>query len=162
MSPNIEINNPNAWIGNNPWGLHMGRMIVGSKYYSGPRSPGVTDTVAENQYWFRRYRLEAISQLEEMLEDRMNTATFKRIIQPSLTLYYYKNDLEQDKTVKVSAILEMNRALSTPDSLKDAIPIPNSGDHVMGSYIVSKDLESVSREMRKFAVEKLRMKPINE
>ena len=94
------------------------------------------------------------------MESKMTKSTFEKIEQPCLTLYYYKNEKEQDPQVKVSAMLDMNSQLSTPDSLKVAVPIPNAGGHVLGSYIVSKDLESVSKEVRKFAVEQLRMKPV--
>jgi hypothetical protein len=99
--------------------------------------------------------------MEEMLEDKMKKSTFEKVKCPSLTLYYYKNEQEQDPTVKVSAMLEMNEQLGTPDSFKVAVPIPNAGFHVMGSYLVSKDLEAVHAEAKKFAVEKLGMKPVN-
>ena len=160
MSPNIAINNPNAWISNNPWGLQIARMVVGGKYNMPKTAPGVIDTSADSQYWNKKYRLEAVCQLQELLESKMNKSTFEKVKQPCLTLYYYKNENEQDTQVKVSAMLEMNSQLGTPDSLKVTVPIPNAGGHVLGSHVVSKDLESVSREVRKFAVEKLRMKPV--
>ena len=161
MSPNVAINDPAAWISNNPWGLQLARLVVGGNYNIPKVKPGV-DIKLSNQYWNDKYRLEAVCQLEELLEDKMNKATFEKVRQPCLTLYFYKNEQEQDPTVKVSAILEMNSRLSTPDSLKMAVPIPNGGGHVLGSYIVSKDIETVSNEVRKFAIEKLGMKPINE
>jgi hypothetical protein len=88
----------------------------------------------------------------------MNRDTFSKVKQPSLTVYYFKNELEQDPTVKVSAILEMNRELGTPDSLKVAVPVPEAGAHVVGSYLTSKDLKTVQMEMEKFAIGKLHMK----
>ena len=87
----------------------------------------------------------------------MNEETLKKIKQPSLTLYYYKNEKEQDFTVKVSAMLEMNKQLSTPDSLKIAVAIPNAGNHVLGSPLASKDVEGVYKEMEKFALVKLKL-----
>ena len=161
MSPNIAINDPAAWISNNPWGLQLARLVVGGNYNIPKVKPGV-DAKLNNQYWNDKYRLEAVCQLEELLEDKMNQRTFVKVKQPSLTLYYFKNEQEQDPTVKVSAILEMNGQLGTPDALKEAVPIPNGGGHVLGSYIVSKDIETVSGEVRKFAIEKLGMKPVNE
>ena len=124
-------------------------------------TPG-SDSLLDNRYWNHKYRLESVCQLEEMLESKMNKTTFEKVTCPSLTLYYYKNEKEQDPQVKVSAILEMNKELGTSDALKLAVPIPNAGGHVLGSYIVSKDLESVSGEAKKFAIEKLRMKPVHE
>ena len=154
LSPNVAINDPNAWLLNNPWGLQIARMVIGGDSRSFP-----PDSL-KDQYWNNPYRLEAVVQLEELLESTMTKETFGKIKCPSLSLYYYKNEKEQDPTVKVSAILDMNQQLGTPDELKSAIPIPNAGGHVIGSYIVSKDLESVSREVDKFAIEKLKLKPV--
>jgi esterase/lipase len=155
MSPNIAVNDPNAWLLNNPWGLQIARKVLGSNYQN------IQYDSARQIYWNGKYRLESLVQMEEMLEDRMSKSTFEKVQCPSLTLYYFKNEQEQDPTVKVSAMLEMNKQLGTPDSLKAAVPIPNAGFHVMGSYLVSKDLETVQAEAKKFAIEKLGMKPIN-
>lgn len=155
MSPNIAVNDPSAWLLNNPWGLQIARKVLGSDYQN------ISFDSARQIYWNGKYRLESLVQMEEMLEDKMNKSTFEKVKCPSLTLYYYKNEQEQDPTVKVSAMLKMNEQLGTPDSLKVAVPVPNAGFHVMGSYLVSKDLETVSAEAKKFAIEKLGMKPIH-
>ena len=160
MSPNIAINNPLAWIANNPWGLQIARLKLGSNYNITARSSG-SDSTLENRYWNHKYRLESVSQLQEMIENKMNKNTFAKVRQPALTLYYYRNEQEQDPQVMVSAMVEMNRQLSTPDSLKIMVAIPDAGGHVLGSYVVSKDIESVNAEVFKFAVEKLHMKPVD-
>ncbi|GAB1446189.1 hypothetical protein MASR2M41_19460 [Flammeovirgaceae bacterium] len=153
MSPNIEINDPSAFMLNNPWGLQVARMVIGSDYqeidYKPERLP----------YWNVKYRLESLTQLQELLEDKMNRKTFSRVTQPSLTLYYYKDEQHQDPTVKVSAILRMNEELGTPAALKEAIAIPDAGAHVIGSYLVSKDLKSVEKAINAFAEQKLGLKP---
>jgi len=151
MSPNMAINDPNAWLLNNPWGLQMARWVIGGKERSFPKDS------LKDKYWNNPYRLEAVTQLEELLEDKMNAATYSKIKCPSLTLYYYKNENEQDPVVKVSAMAEMNRQLATPDSLKKMVAIPNAGGHVLGSYLVSKDISAVEKAIEKFAVEKLKM-----
>jgi len=151
MSPNIAINDPNAWLANNPWGLQIARLVIGGKERSFPKDS------AKDKYWNNPYRLEAVVQLEELLEDKMNSETFSKVKCPSLTLYYYKNEKEQDPTVKVSAMIEMNKQLSTPDSLKEMVAIPNAGGHVLGSRIVSKDIPAVEMAAEKFAKEKLKM-----
>jgi esterase/lipase len=153
MSPNIAINDGNAWLLNNPWGLQIARLVIGGNSRSFPAD------AAKDQYWNNPYRMEAVVQLEELVEDKMNKATFEKVSCPSLTLYYFKNEEEQDPTVKVSAILEMNGQLGTPDDLKVATAVPNAGGHVLGSHVVSKDLESVGAAVEKFAVEILKMNP---
>ncbi|HRI78428.1 MAG TPA: hypothetical protein PLR06_02740 [Cyclobacteriaceae bacterium] len=156
MSPNVKINDPLAWIGNNHWGAQIGKMVKGESIYA------AGEDSLYNQYWSNPFRIEAAAELEEMVEDKMTAETFKKVKCPSLSLYYYNNEKQQDQTVAVKAIIEMNKQLGTPDSLKEAIAIPNAGDHVMGSYIKSKDLEGVQREIRKFAIEKLKLKPVSE
>jgi esterase/lipase len=156
MSPNIEINHPLNWIGNNPWGLQIARLVFGGKYYIAPKSDPEKD-----KYWYSSFRLEAATQLEELIEDKMTTETFQKVKCPSLTLYYYKNEKEQDQAVKVSAMLEMNKQLATPENLKEAVAIPNAGEHVIGCHLVSKDIPSVEAACEKFALDKLGMKKVD-
>jgi len=99
MSPNIEINDPNAWILNNHWGLQIARLVVGSKYRD------ITGRSAQyNQYWNTHYRLESAVALEELLETAMTNNTFNKVSQPTLVLYYYKDEQHQDNVVRVSAM----------------------------------------------------------
>ncbi|HYG01337.1 MAG TPA: alpha/beta hydrolase [Chryseosolibacter sp.] len=153
LSPNIAINNPAAFLLNDPWGLHIARMVMGGKY----RETGANNE--KSQYWNNKYRLESVVELQELVETTMTNSTFERIHQPTLTLYYYKNEDEQDPEVKVSAMLEMHDRLSTPADMKVAKAIPTAGAHVIGGSLVSKDVESVYREIREFATQKLAIKP---
>jgi pimeloyl-ACP methyl ester carboxylesterase len=154
-SPNIEINDPNAWILNNHWGLQIARLVKGGNY-NVPQD----DRPIYKQYWNKPYRLEAAVALEEMLETAMTESTFKKVTQPVLLLYYYKDETNQDKVVKVSAMKEMFTQLATDSTLKRAVALPNTGDHVMASPIKSKDVEAVESETKKFleAVIKLKAK----
>ncbi|MBS1508262.1 MAG: alpha/beta hydrolase [Bacteroidetes bacterium] len=151
MSPNIAINDPNAWLANNPWGLQIARLVIGGKERVFEKDS------LKDRYWNNPYRLESVTQLEELLEEKMNQETFAKIKCPSLTLYYFRNEKEQDPTVKVSAMLEMNQQLSTPADMKETVAIPNAGGHVLGSRVVSKDIPSVEDAVEKFAVEKLKL-----
>ncbi len=161
MSPNIAINDPLAFVANNPWGTQIARLVFDSKYNIKKPKPGA-DTVMDNRYWNNKYRLEAVSQLQELIESKMNNSEFEKVKAPSLTLYYYKDEQHQDPQVKVSAMLEMNEAISTPASMKEAVPIPNADAHVIGSKYTSKDVPAVFEAAKKFAIEKLGMKPIGE
>ncbi len=153
LSPNIAINDPNAWLLNNHWGLQIARLVKG-KYNT------AKDTTAiYRQYWYQRYRMESAVELEELIESTMKSSVFEKIKQPTLVLYYYKDDDHQDEVVKVSAMKRMFKQLGTPDSLKRLTPIPGAGDHVIGSYIKSKDYKSVEREAVSFLQEKLHMVP---
>lgn len=156
LSPNIRINNSAAFLLNDPWGLQISRLVMGSKY----NKTGISKESERWQYWNGIYRLEATVQLQELLESSMNAETFQQIHQPSLTLYYFKNEKEQDPQVKVSAMLEMHKQLATSDSLKVAIAIPSAEAHVLGNPKVSKDVARVYAEMVNFAVQKLHLTPL--
>lgn len=151
LSPNIAINDPNAWVLNNHWGLQIARLVKGNFNTS-------SDTTAVyKQYWYHRYRMESTVELEELLETSMKSSLFAKITQPVLLLYYYRDEDHQDDVVKVSAMLRMFRQLGTPDSLKRKIPVPGAGDHVIGSSIKSKDVNSVIEESSKFMDEVLKL-----
>ena len=154
LSPNIEINNPTAFLLNNPWGLQIARQVIGGDYQV------INYNEDRKRYWNDRYRIESITQLQELIETKMNRATFEKVKAPSLTVYYYKDEQHQDPTVKVSAMLEMNKQLGTPDDMKLTVPIPEAGAHVVGSYLVSKDLKSVEKAVNQFAERKLGMQPV--
>jgi hypothetical protein len=91
----------------------------------------------------------------------MTKETFQRVKQPSLTVYYYKSEEEQDTQVSVSAMLEMNEQLSTPHDLKVAANVPTAGAHPLGSSLASKDVDAVYAEIEKFAIEKLKLTKVN-
>jgi len=154
LSPNIEINDGTAWMLNNPWGLQMAKFVKG-----GPYNYSSDTTALYKKYWYPQYRLEALVQLEELVEATMRGSVFEKITQPVLLLYYYKDEDHQDKVVKVSAMRRMFAQLGTPPGKKRETALPNAGDHVIGSYIKSKDLQSVEAEIEKFAKEILLLSP---
>jgi esterase/lipase len=151
-SPNIEINDPNAWLLNDPWGLQIARIVKKSKLNTAARGDSIY-----SQYWNHTYRLEATVQLEELLETTMLPTTFQQIKQPVLSLYYFKNEKEQDPIVKVSAIQKMMGQLGTAENLKKSVAIPEAGNHVLASPIQSKDIQSVEKETRLFLQEVIKL-----
>jgi len=155
LSPNIEINDPNAWLLNNPWGLQIAHLVKG-EYNIFPDTSAI-----ESQYWNNKYRMEAAVQLQELLETTMKSSTFEKIKQPALLCYYYKDEIHQDSTVKVSAMKRMFRELGTPADKKMEMAVPNAGSHVIGCYIKSKDYKTVEEACSKFATDILQLKPVS-
>jgi esterase/lipase len=152
LSPNIEIFDGAAWILNNPWGLQIARVVNGSDYVISSDTRPIY-----KQYWSYKYRLEAVVELEEMLESAMTSGLFQKVTQPTLMLYYYRDKINQDSVVKVDAMHKMFAALGTPNDKKRSVPIPKAGNHVIGSYIKSQDVETVGMEIEKFMNEILRL-----
>jgi pimeloyl-ACP methyl ester carboxylesterase len=152
LSPNIAINDPNAWLLNNPWGLQIARLVKSSKY-----NDATDKRPVYQQYWNYHYRLEAAVNLEELLESSMTKATFEAVKQPTLLLYYFKDNVHQDSVVKVTAALKMFDELGTPANQKRAVAMPNTGNHVIGSWIKSNDVAGVEREISRFMMDVLKV-----
>jgi esterase/lipase len=147
-SPNIEVFNPSAPLLNNPWGLQIGRTVLKSNYVDIKYKDS-----AYPKYWNTHYRIEAVVALQNLLEATMTETTFKKIHQPTLALYYYEDEANQDNVVKVNAIQKMMQQIATPSNLKMEMAMPNTGNHVIASPIVSKDIVSVEQATAKFMQE---------
>jgi esterase/lipase len=152
-SPNIAINYPSAFLSNNPWGLQIAKMVIGGK-------ENIIKNKPDNykKYWNDHYRLEAVVELQELLETTMIPSHFNKIKCPLLTLYYFKDEKNQDPVVKVSAMKEMFEAVGTPANLKRMVPIPEAGNHVLASPIQSKDIVSVEKETALFLEQIMQLK----
>jgi pimeloyl-ACP methyl ester carboxylesterase len=72
FSPNIAINNDQAWLLNNPWGLQLATLITGSRDIHTPDQREIY-----KRYWYSHYRLEGVVALEELLESSMTPELFK-------------------------------------------------------------------------------------
>ena len=151
FSPLIAINDSKAWVLNNHWGLQIAKLIKGKYIHA-------KDTSAMyGQYWYQKYRIESAVQLEELLEETMKETTFTKIKQPLLLLYYYKDEENQDAVAKVTAMKRMFMQVSTAENLKRQMAMPGVNDHVIASYIKSKDIQKVQGECEKFAKEILKL-----
>jgi pimeloyl-ACP methyl ester carboxylesterase len=146
LSPNIAINDPNAWVVNQHWGLQLAHLITHSNYIVSKDDYGPL----YRQYWNTKYRSEAVVALQEMLSTTMNKSTFEKVTQPVGLFYYYKDPVHQDSTVKVSAELEMFDELATPTPLKYKEAIPEAGTHVIGSSVRSHDVPGVEKGITHF------------
>ncbi len=154
-SPNIEIFDPNAKLLSGPWGLQLARVVKQSDYHEFDREDAL-----KNKYWTTKYRIEALTQLQALVETTMTSPTFKAVTQPTFLGYFYKNDSIQDDVVSVPAMLEMFDLLGTWGDKKRKVAFPNAGDHVLTSYVTSKDLGSVRSETFRFLEEVLELREV--
>ena len=153
-SPNIEIFDPNAKLLAKPWGLQLARLVKGSDYHEFE-----DPSEADKKYWTTKYRVEALTHLQVLVDQTMTEETFASVEQPVFLGYYYKDEIHQDSTVSVPAMLRMFDQLGTPDDQKRKVAFPEVGEHVMTSYITSGDLESVKRETNRFFEDVLGLNP---
>jgi pimeloyl-ACP methyl ester carboxylesterase len=155
LSPNIAINNDKAWVLNKHWGTKMAQLVSGNDH----KISGDTSALYR-QYWYWRYPFNGAAALQEIIETSMLPETFAKVKRPVLMLYYYKDSTHQDDVVKVDAMLKMYDELGTPAALKHKEAMPNTGDHVLGSYIKSHDVEGVQQAITLYMKEVLRMEAL--
>ena len=149
-SPNIEIFDPNAKLLSGHWGLQLAKAVKGSDYHEFDRQDPL-----KNKYWTTKYRVEALTQLQALVEATMTNENFAAVTQPVFLGYFYKNDSIQDNVVSVPAMLTMYDLLGTPANKKRKVAFPEVGDHVLASHVTSKDLESVRAATNQFLEEVL-------
>lgn len=155
LSPNVAINNSAAFLLSKPWGLQIARNV-----YKGNYRITNTDFASEDcRYWNCKYRLEAVVYLQQLVESTMIKETFSKVNKPVFLGYYYKDEENQDKVVKVDAMLKMFDELGTPENLKQKVAFPEAGDHPIGSKLFSKAWQDVEKASFVFAEEKLGLKP---
>ncbi len=155
LSPNIAINNDKAFLLNKHWGAKMAEWVTGNDHK-------ISDDTSAlyRQYWYWRYPFKGTAALQEILATSMVPETFAKVKQPVLMLYYYKDSTHQDDVVKVDAMLKMYDELGTPAELKRKQAMPNAENHVLGSYIKSKDIEGVQSAIALYMNEVLKMEEV--
>ena len=156
-SPNIRINNNAAFLLSKPWGLQFARSVYDDKY----RVTNEDSTSTDCQYWYCKYRLESLVYLQQLVEATMKKETFNHITAPVFLGYYYKDDKNQDETVKVDAMLDMFEQLSTSEDKKNKVAFPEAGTHVIACELFSGSVEEVLNATLKFGKDILRLKPSN-
>jgi alpha-beta hydrolase superfamily lysophospholipase len=155
-SPNIRINNGAAFLLSKPWGLQIGRKVTGGKY----RVTNEDFDSKECQYWYCKYRMEAVIYLQQLVDATMKKSTFNRVTTPVFLGYYYKDEDNQDETVKVSAMLKMYEQLGTSSDRKVKVAFPDAGDHVIACELTSGAVDEVIRETVKFGEEVLNLNSV--
>lgn len=156
-SPNIRINNNAAFLLSKPWGLQIGRKFNDGKY----RVTNEDFNSKDCQYWNCKYRVEALVYLQQLVEKTMKKETFKNVSAPVFLGYYFKDNENQDETVKVSAMLKMFDQLGTSNQEKVKVAFPDAGEHVIACELTSGSYKKVIDETIAFGVEVLGLTPLH-
>ncbi|MFS4494047.1 alpha/beta hydrolase [Maribacter sp. 2308TA10-17] len=152
-SPNVAMKDESAKLLSGPWGIQLAKVVTGKDYHEFE-----ADSIKQN-YWTTKYRLEALTHLQVLMDEMMLPEVFAEVKQPTFMGYYYKNEEEQDNVVSVPALLEMYDQLGVDAKRKRKVAFPEVKDHVMTSHITSKDFESVKMETVRFLEEVLLLQP---
>ena len=155
-SPNIRINDKSVFVLTKPWGLQIGRKVIGSKY----RVTNEDFDSKDCQYWNCKYRLEAVVYLRQLTEVTMKKETYKNVTTPVFLGYYYKDEDNQDETVRIDAMLKMFDQLGTDSSNKVKVAFPEAGEHVIACELTSGCVDEVINQTIKFGIEILGLTPV--
>ncbi|WP_221389729.1 carboxylesterase [Dyadobacter sp. NIV53] len=153
-SPCMAVASPALKLVTGPWGRKILYTIMGDR-----RTP-VDEDPEKSNFWLQSYRTNGLLTLQQTIDAIARPEVYEKIKMPLFLGYYYKNEEEQDKTVSVKAMQDMFPKLGTPDNLKVEKAFPESGDHVIGSYLRSKDVQGVYNATDQFFQEKLHLKPV--
>jgi esterase/lipase len=151
-SPCVKLFDKTAVILDKPWGLQIARLVSG-----GPVKKYEPESKIHANYWQLSYRIESLVALQNLVSNTMKPDVFSKIKCPVFLGYYFKNEIEQDNTVSIPAMLKMFDELGTPVELKQKEAFPDAGAHVIASYIRSKDWQSVEQETDKFLTDKVKL-----
>ena len=155
-SPLIAPRDESLYLLNQPWGVQAMETSLGTDHLINERS-GRT-----RQYWSRYYHINGYVTLAVLLEETMNEETFRRVSCPAFLGYYYKDEEAQDQVVSVAAMHPMFEQLGTPAGKKRKVAFPEAGNHVIGSYIRSRDWQGVYQATDRFVQEVIGLKPVTE
>ncbi len=154
-SPAVELYSKSIGLVNKPWGKQLMRTLVGSEYVDFPRRDSL-----QGQYWLNRYHIQGIITLQTFLDETMNRDTFAKVKCPVYLAYYHKTEEQEDKVVSVPAMLEMFDELGTAATSKRKAAFPNTGHHVIASYIHSKDWQGVETGTENFLEQVVGLQPV--
>lgn len=152
-SPNIRLFDKRASLLTGPWGLQISKIVKGGDYNIWEAS------VKAEQYWYFKYRLEAVIEMQLLLEATMNEEIFEQVTVPTFVGYYYKNEEEQDDVVSVPHIIEMYDQLGSEK--KRSIGFSEAGAHAMASDLFSSATQIVSDSTYVFAEEVLSLDSVS-
>lgn len=144
LSANIRVNDPAAFLLNDPWGLQIAEMVIG------PKRRVISDSIGHALYWDTLYTVSSLVELEHLLESSLHKETFQKVTQPCLNLCYYASEQEQDPVVRVDKIEWMHELLASPQDQKRFVKLDKVGNHVLASPIKSKDVKGTEAAIRSF------------
>src|SRR5690554_513561 len=151
FSPNLAINDPAAFLLNDPWGLQIARIAFDGDYRT------IEAEEEYKKYWYTQYRLESIVALQELVETIATPKTYKNIKCPVFNGVYFRDKENQDPVVKVSAVREMHKKLGTPAEDKVYVEFPNANNHVIAGDLQSGAIVEVFEAISEFAEKQLGM-----
>ena len=147
MGPNLEDDVPGAWLLDSPWGYELAHLAgMGEHKKIDHEEP------AANQYFDTIYPSKALVDLQVLVGNTMTDETFRRVRCPVLTLYYHKDEFNEDQHVELDAYPDAHALFAGSQGqgrvVLQALPDPET--HFIGSEIKSKDVDGTVEALVEF------------
>lgn len=153
IGPNFQDDIPGTWMLNSNWGYELSHLVSLGDY----REVNHDQPIA-NQYWDTMYVAEALMELQVLVTSVTEDSIMNRVRCPVLTMYYYKDDFNEDERVEASVYPEMHAKFRTPEGQLRLVPLPTPETHFCGSEIMSKDVPVTLATATSFCREVLGMR----
>lgn len=148
-SPFYEFNDRTGNVLGLPGGLSLAELVNGGEIRDSSRDPKNPRSVdGYEKYWYTTQYMSALVPLYDLKAYISRSATFEAVRCPTLMLYYYKDEQNQDPTADVDAMLE-GFAQFDAHPLNRSVAIED-GAHVLLSKYVRTDKERVTAEILQF------------
>ena len=157
LSPLIDFYDKKTFLLDKPWGGWLASIIIGGDYRI--LDPFNDENI--QKYWYEKYHIDGLVALKSLISQLAHPSVFKQVKTPTYLGYYYKNEMEQDNVVSVSAMLSMIPYLGVQEDQFRSDVFPEAGAHVIGSSYTSKSYVEVRNRMFAFFEEVLHISPIN-
>lgn len=153
IGPNFQDDIPGTWMLNSNWGYELAHLVSTGDW----REVSHADPRA-NQYWDTMYVAEALMELQVLVEAATKDSLLEKVSAPVLTMYYHKDESNEDERVEVSVYPRVHQTFSTPQHQIVLQPLPTPETHFCGSDIMSKDVPLTLRTAVGFCREVLEMR----
>ncbi len=146
---------------NYPGGLTFIKVVSFSSERNSVYPPGTPNVLPErNDYWYPRQYYSALVGVNDLRNYAAVPEVFRKITSPSLLLYYYKNEKEQDPTASVSKMLEGFEEFGkdkSPSPLNKKVRVENGMHVLMSKYIIT-DKAFIEKETEAWLKEVAKLK----
>lgn len=126
---------------NYPGGLTFIKLVSFSSERDSVYPPGTPNVLPErNDYWYPRQYFSALVGVNDLRNYAAVPEIFRKVTSPSLLLYYYKNEKEQDPTASVPKMLEGFEQFGldkTPNPMNKKVRVENGMHVLMSKYIIT-------------------------
>lgn len=143
-SPNFDLYGFSSSLITKPWGNNILDIVMEGKYNH------INYDSLGRAYWNPQYHTDGVVGLRWILDNYMTEERYQKVNKPVFIGYYFKDDDNKDEVISIEEINNFVKHIKTHPSKIKSMAFPKTGNHVISSYVMSNDVETVEAETLKF------------